>query len=75
MFSFKNFVRKEENQKKDSKQISNTTQKKTQLVQPSTEHRTKKETKVKKEEVSGIYAASYKLLGNKIKFLYPRLIG
>jgi len=75
MFSFKNFVRKEENQKKDSNKISNTTQKKTELVQPSTKHRTKKEQKVKKEEVSSIYAASYKLLGNRIKYLYPRLIG
>ena len=69
MFSFKNLVKKETNQKKDSEPIPNTSQKKTQLVQPSTVHHTKKEPKVKKEdEVSGIYAASYKLLGNRVKF-------
>ena len=75
MFSFKNLVKKEEKQKKDSGQIPITNQKKTQLVQPSIVHRTKKEPKVKKEdEVSGIYAASYRLLENRVKFLYPRLM-
>ncbi|MGI0008639.1 MAG: type II secretion system F family protein [Nitrosopumilaceae archaeon] len=76
MFSFKSLVKKETNQKKDSEQIPNTSQKKTQLVQPSPLRHTKKVPKAKeKEEVSGIYAASYKLLGNRVKFLYPRLIG
>jgi flagellar protein FlaJ len=72
MFSFKNLVKKE--QKKDNVPIPNTNQNKTQLVQPSPVHRTKKVPKPKeKDEVSAIYAASYKLLGNRIKFLYPRL--
>ncbi len=75
MFSFKNLVKKETKQKKDSGPILNTNQNKTQLVQPSPVHRTKKVPKPKeKDEVSGIYAASYKLLGNRIKFLYPRLM-
>ena len=75
MFSFKSFVKKESNQKNNSEQIPNTNQKKTQLVQPSPPHRTKKVPKVKeKDQVPGIYAASYKLLGSKIKFLYPRLV-
>jgi len=74
MFSFKNLIKKEEKQKKDGEQITNTKQK-TQLVQPANVQRTKKEPKVKKkEEVSAIYATSYKLLGNRVKFLYPRLI-
>ena len=76
MFSFKTHAKKEIKQKKNSERLVNTNEKNSQLVQPSTVRRTKKPPKAKeKEEVSAIYAASYKLLGNRVKFLYPRLIG
>lgn len=76
MFSFKNPIKKEIKQKKNSEPFVNANQKTTQLVPPSIVREAKKRPKAKeKEEVSGIYAASYKLLGKRAKFLYPRLIG
>ena len=75
MFSFKPHPKKETKQKKSSEQLVNTNKKKTQLVQPSPVHHTKKRPEPKeKEQASGIYAASYKLLGKRVKFLYPRLM-
>lgn len=67
MFSFKKPVKK--NIVKNSSETSSNT--KTNLVSPPL----KRPRIVKKEKsnVSGFYAASYKLLGNRIQFLTPRL--
>ncbi len=76
MFRFKSHVKKEANREKNTKQFVNSNQKNTQVVQRPPGQQIKKRPKAKeKEEVSGFYAASYKLLGNKIKFLFPRLVG
>ncbi|HSB57552.1 MAG TPA: type II secretion system F family protein [Nitrosopumilaceae archaeon] len=77
MFSFKKQIKKEIKPKKTSESLSNTNQKNSQIISPAIVRQAKKRPKPskEKEEVSGIYAMSYKLLGKKVKFLYPRLIG
>jgi flagellar protein FlaJ len=68
MFSFKRPVKKKI-VKNPSEAASGTN---TKLVQPTI--RRVRKTK-EKSNVSGFYAASYKMLGNRIKFLTPRLQG
>ena len=67
MFSFKRPVKK-----KIEKSPSEATGTKTKMV-PPTVRRVKRPKE--KSNVSGFYAASYKMLGNRIKFLTPRLQG
>lgn len=75
MFSFKHLVkRKEPDKKQNVENYAGVKESNTRLVSPSTVRIPKKTVKKKeKGEVSGIYAASYKLLGKRVKILYPRL--
>lgn len=80
MFSFKRHVKKDNNSnekssKNDSAKLSLTpTEQKSQQVQPSPARPRRKV--LKEEEKSGvspIYVYSFKLVGNRIKFMFPRL--
>ena len=76
MFGLKHLVKKKEIGKKSSEPPANPKENNIQLVPPLPVRPSKKKVKVnEKDKVSGIYAASYKLLGRRIQFMYPGFTG